>query len=163
MQDQNKPFIKALISRHDKKIFALALYLSGGDKDKAYTIAVSAFAQTLRGISPLEKDETIFNTLLKSVVDKTRETKTIVTQEAAGQDFATLPSFERESLRMMKLSLQKIPFEKRAILLLRDQLHLSYQRIAGILKISAPDAKVKTNDARIELRETMKELLSHGR
>jgi len=163
MLQQDEVYLRSIISRYEQKIFALALYLIGGDKDKAYNVATSSFVEALRETPFLEKENISLSKIAGIAVEKCRDIKTILSPDENDSDFVDLPPVERQSLLIVKTALQKLPFDIRALVLLRDQLHLPYKSISSIFKISQGDAKVQTTQARIKLRETIKELLDHGR
>jgi len=149
-----------LVERYQQRIFALALYLLGGDRDKAYALAASGFAEALRPSSPLESKETFLARAAAAVVEKCRTIKTIPSSDDA--DLAELPPQKRAPLRLVRTALLALPFETRAPLLLRDQLHLSYKGIAAALALSEADARAAVPRSRGELRKKIEEVLRHG-
>jgi len=54
---EDEKFLKLQIQRFEQKIFALALWLIGGDKNKAYNIAVAGFVEALRSFSVNETED----------------------------------------------------------------------------------------------------------
>ena len=48
---EDEKFLKLQIQRFKQKTFALALWLIGGNKNKAYDIAVASFVEALRSFS----------------------------------------------------------------------------------------------------------------
>ena len=59
MLRQDAEGLKLLISRYQQRVFALVLYLIGGDRDKAYDITASSFAEAFTITSLLEKEGVI--------------------------------------------------------------------------------------------------------
>jgi DNA-directed RNA polymerase specialized sigma24 family protein len=55
-----------------------------------------------------------------------------------------------------------LPFATKALLLLRDQLHLPYKDIADIFHTSESDARAQTAQAQMRFREKIEEILSGG-
>ena len=64
---------------------------------------------------------------------------------------------------MVRKALYSLPFDTKALLLLRDQLHLSYKGIAAVLHVPESKAKIRTTQARSELRQKIEEVLSRAR
>lgn len=56
-------------------------------------------------------------------------------------------------LRFVRSALYVLPFEERALVLLRDQLNLSYRRIAAIVGAGEEAVRRRTVSARRDLRE----------
>jgi DNA-directed RNA polymerase specialized sigma24 family protein len=153
--------VRSVVERHQQKIFALIMYLIGGDKNKTYTIASGAFSGTLRVASPLDTDSALLTKLARSAVERCRDVKTIPSFDDS--DFKGLPAEKMGSLRMVRTSLQLLPFESRALLLLRDQIHLSYKQISSVLGGSENEARIQTIEARAKLRKAVEEIIAHGR
>ncbi len=150
--------LKLFISRRQQKIFALALYLIGGDRDRAYDIATSSFAEALRSTPDLRQEDVLLAKIAGLAVHKSRNTQAMPCFDDAG--FADRTAAQSKNLDILRRALQKLPFEARALLLLRDQLNLPYAKIASIFKISGRDAKAKTIQSRLELRTMIEETLS---
>jgi len=150
---------KSLIDKYQQRIFALVLYLAGNDRDKAYEIAASSFMEAIRS-RPFLKDKKSFLIRLVGVaVEKSRNIKIIPSSDDS--DFAELPAEKRKLLRIIKTALQALSFNEKAILLLRDQLHLPYRDIAAILQISESNARTLIIHGRVRLRKKIEEAL-HG-
>lgn len=155
---QDEESLKPLISRYQQRIFALVLYLIGGDRDKAYDIAASSFVETIRTTpSPWERDIFLAR-LAGAAIERSRDVKIIPSFDES--NFVDLPPGERESLRIVKIALQKVPFNTKSLLLLRNQLHLPYKEISAILRISEKSVRVQTTQARIQLRKKIEEALN---
>jgi DNA-directed RNA polymerase specialized sigma24 family protein len=152
--------LKSVVDRHQQSIFALVTYLVGGDKNKAYTIAAGVFSEILRAASPLDADNDILARLARCAIERCRGIKTIPSFDDS--DFKGLPAEKMGSLRMVRASLQALPFESRALLLLRDQIHLSYKQISSAVGVSENEARIQTIQARASLRKAVEEVISHG-
>ncbi|MFH1594504.1 MAG: sigma factor-like helix-turn-helix DNA-binding protein [Candidatus Omnitrophota bacterium] len=161
MSTSDEKAIEGLISRYQKKIFALALYMVGGGRDKAYDIATSSFAKVLRRNPSLDDEYVFLINVATIVVSKCRALDVIPVFDQ--YDFTSLPSEKRRSLEIINRALQALPTDMKAILLLRDQLHLSYSDIAPMLKIPENSARIQTVQARAQLREKIQEVLSGTR
>jgi len=77
-------------------------------------------------------------------------------------DFSDLPAGKRKSLSMVARALHLLPFETKALLLLRVQLHISYKIIADVFEISESDARSQLGQANIKFREKIEEVMVGG-
>jgi DNA-directed RNA polymerase specialized sigma subunit, sigma24 homolog len=152
--------LKLVVERHQKSLFALVVYLIGGDKNKAYAIAAAVFAETLRSASPLDTDSALLARLAHGAIEKCRDVTAVPSFDDS--DFTGSPPVKIGSLRMIRKSLQSLPFDSKALLLLRDQMHLSYNDIAHVLGISENDARLRMTQTRAKLRKAVEEVVAHG-
>jgi DNA-directed RNA polymerase specialized sigma24 family protein len=158
---QNEENLKLLISRYQQKVFSLVLCLIGGNQDRAYEVAASSLAEAISR-SPSSENEDIFLTRVISVaIENSRSIKTIPT--FAQIDVMNIPAEEKKLLRLIQRALQTLSFEVKALLLLRDQLHLPYKDISAIMGISENNARVQTEQVRFSLRKKIEEVLSRER
>ena len=157
MYSQNEDTIKALIAQYQQKIFALALYLVGRDRDNAYGVCASSFTEAIRESSYLEQKEVFLVRLAGIVVEKCRNTKAIPIFDEL--EFLDLPAAEKMPLGIVLKALQALDFDSKALVLLRDQLNLLYKEISVIMRVSETDARRKTARARALLREKIEEIM----
>jgi DNA-directed RNA polymerase specialized sigma24 family protein len=156
----NDERLPLLIGEHQQKIFALVVYLIGGDPTKAYEIASTCFAETLRAVSSLERKGETLVKVARAAVAQCRQVQMIPYADDA--DLAAHPPERRSALRMVKKALFALDFDARAILILRDQLHISHRDIAAVLDIPEAHAKIRAPQARLALRKKLEEVLSRG-
>lgn len=149
--------VKDFIDIYQRDIFALALSLVGGNRDAAYDLTVASFVKVLPGFSPLEKEDRIFCRLVRAVLATGEDVKVIPSRGET--EFSGLPAEKRQSLQFVRQALQKLSWATRARILLRDQMHLSYQTIAAIERISPRKAKIQVIEARAALRSSLDEIL----
>ena len=155
---KNEETLKSLISRYQQKILAFALYLIGGDRDKAYEVAASSFAEAIRKGYSLEKGDVFFIRVISVVFGKSRDIKTMPNLDEI--DSMDSSAEEKRSLHIVQTALVKLSFETKALLLLRDQLHLPYKDISAIVGISENNARVQIEEARFSLRKEIEEILN---
>jgi DNA-directed RNA polymerase specialized sigma24 family protein len=156
----NEEDLSSFISSYQQKIFALAFYLIGGDRDKAYDIASSSFAEVLRAASHLEQKGVLLSRIAGIVVQKSRAVKTIPVFD--NTDFIDSAPEDKETLRILRTALQRLSFDLRALLLLREQVNLRYKDIAPIFRTSENNIRVQTTQARIQLRKIIVEVLNRA-
>jgi len=158
---EDEKVLKFRIERHQQKIFALVLYLIGGDKNKAYDIAVASFVEAIRLTPNFDLEETFLTKLANAAIIKSQGVKVIPTFDES--DFKDLPTGKQKSLSLVGRALHLLPFETKSLLLLRDQLHLPYKCIADIFKISESDARAQMSQVQLQFRDKIAEVLSSGR
>jgi DNA-directed RNA polymerase specialized sigma24 family protein len=152
--------LKLLIERHLQKIFGLVIHLVWGNSNGAYDITVSGFVEALCLTLPFEKDEVFLAKLAGIAIEKCRNTKAIPSSEES--DFIDLPCHKKAALLITKEVFYNLPFDDKALLLLRDQLHFAYRDIANIFNSSESEVKIRITHIRIKLRDGIKEILDHA-
>lgn len=152
--------LKNRIERHQQKIFALVLYLIGGDQDKAYDIATSSFAAVIRGTSINMEERTFLVQLVSMAIKKSKDVKTVPSFDDGS--FADFPFAKRRALFLVRRALQLLSFQARVLLLLRDQLHFLYKDIADVLHISESEVRAATIRAQEQFREKVEEVLNNS-
>ena len=157
---EDEKFLKLQIQRFEQKIFALALWLIGGDKNKAYGIAVASFVDALRVYSTNETEGIFVTNLVNATIKRSQGIEVMPSFDEA--DFADLPAGKRQSLSLVARALHLLPFETKALLLLRVQLHLSYKIIGDIFQIAESDARSQMGQANIQFREKIEEVMVGG-
>jgi len=157
---EDEKYLKLQIQHYEQKTFALALWLIGGDKNKAYDVAVASFAEALRVYSTKETEDIFVTNLVNATIKRSRGIEVMPSFDEA--DFSNLPAGKRKSLAMIASALHLLPFETKALLLLRVQLHLSYKIIANVFGISESDAKSQLGQANIQFREKIEEVMVGG-
>jgi DNA-directed RNA polymerase specialized sigma24 family protein len=152
--------VRYVILRYLQGIFALAFYLTSGEQDTAYEVCAESFTEALDGGSSLDQEEDLLNRLASIVVIKSRRMKVIPSFD--NLDILEVPSIEKGPLRIVLNALQSMDFDAKAVLLLRDQLCLSYKNIAVIMQTSQASARHMTTQARLQLRQRIEDIMSHA-
>lgn len=160
MPERDEEHLKLFILRYQNQVFALILYLIGGDQDKTYDICASSFAEAMRTSPPLEHEEAFLTTLIGNAIEKSRATKTIPTSNEL--DLLELPDAEKGPLRIVLKALQALDFDAKTLVLLRDQLNLSYGQIATIMRSSESNTRSKVTQARARLRKMIEDTLNYA-
>ncbi|MBN1869196.1 MAG: sigma-70 family RNA polymerase sigma factor [Candidatus Omnitrophica bacterium] len=151
--------IKFLISRYQQGVFALVLYLIGGDQDKTYDICASSFAEAMRACSSPEREGIFLAKVIGIAVEKARAIKTIPVFKEL--EFLDLPASEQGPLRLLIKAFWKLAFDDKALVLLREQLNLSYRQIAAVMRKTESDTRSEVNQARTRLREIIEDTLKY--
>ena len=153
--------LTSLIESTQQKIFALALYLIGGDRDKAYEMAASSIVDALRQTPSIEKKGDFLVQVARALLEKSKQ---IQAKPVTGpNDFLDFPPDKRRMLQIARDALQALPFETKILLLLRDQSGFSFQMISDLLQVPPDKVRMDTLHARSQLRIKIQEVLSHGR
>lgn len=155
---QDEEILKALISRYQQKVFALVLYLIGGDRDKTYEVTSSSFAEAINTRSYLDREDTFLTSVANIAIKNSREIKAMPSLN--GIELMHLSDEEKKLLRIVQTALQTLSFEAKTLLLLRDQLHLPYKDISAMMGISENNARVQMEQTRSNLRKKIEEILN---
>ncbi|MDD5346983.1 MAG: hypothetical protein PHT59_00015 [Candidatus Omnitrophica bacterium] len=157
----NEKQLTSLIARYQQKAFALALYLIGGNQDRAYDIVASGFAEAIRATASAETDAMFPARLAAAIASRSRGMRAIPSAEDYG--LSDVPPEKRAPLDLMKAAIAQLDFEVRLLLLLRDQMRLPYSQIAFVTQSTEKDARMQMNQARGALREQIALLLGKKR
>jgi DNA-directed RNA polymerase specialized sigma24 family protein len=157
--DRDQEALKQLVSCCEQKVFALALHLIGGDRNKTYEIAASAFAEAIQKLPPSQPTGSFLTAAAAKVVEKSRTAKAMPSSDEIG--LTGVADQEKGILRIVTQALRTLSFDEKALVLLRDQLHLPYKDIAAIFKTSEKNARSQTVQARDQLRKKIEEWAHH--
>lgn len=158
MYSQSKDIVRSFIAQYQQKIFALALYLAGQNQDIAYDICASSFVEAIQDKSSLEQKEVLIVELIGIAVEKCRTVKTIPVLDVI--QLLEISGAEKGQLLIVLKALQTLDFEQKVPLLLRYQCNLPYGDIATVLLVSKSDARIKIAQARVQLEQEIKRIVS---
>lgn len=153
----DKEQAKRLIACYQQNIYALIFYLIGCDQDAAYYICARSFVEALSRISRPADEDGFFNRLVRIAIKESRAAKTLPVPNEL--EFLDIPLAEKGPIRVVLKAFQKLDFDEKALILLRDQANRSYQDIGASAGLSESIAKQKTIQARIHFREKLEEAL----
>ena len=143
-----------------QEIFALIVYLIGGDQDKAYDICVDSFARAI-ATGARDEPEGAFRARLAGIaVEKSRPVQAIPSFDVL--DAIDISSQEKNLFRIVLEALQQLDFNAKALVLLRDQLNFSYKDIAVIMSVAQSEVKRSTEQARNLLRSEIEKVLNRS-
>ena len=149
--------LTSLIKLYQQKVFVLALYTSGCDANKAYEITASSFVSAIRKSPSFFGKTPFLRAVIRFAIDSAQNFNTLL---APSQMDSSEPSaVKKEIHRVVRRALLALPLEVRLILLLRDQLNLSYEDVSSILKISQEQVKMKLDNARAQLRQQVETMV----
>lgn len=149
--------LKPVINRYLKKIYPLVYYLIGNDSDKAYQITTSSYVEAFMTLRSIENESEIIVNLVQEAIKQSHSVESMPSSKVP--PFKNVPPEKVQILHILSNALQAMTFKDRALLLLRDQLHLSFKNIATVLGISQGDARSHINQARIEIRKKVERAL----
>ena len=152
--------LKSAIERYQQKIFALVLYLAGGNSNQAYDITADSFAEAFLADPSLAKEESLLANIAGIAIEKCRNTKIMPSSD--DPVLIDLPPHKRSLLLITKKSLQLLPIDDQLLLILRDQLHLPYKNIAAILHLAEGNIKIQISQVRVNLRDAIKGMLNNA-
>jgi DNA-directed RNA polymerase specialized sigma24 family protein len=158
--NRNQEELKHLISYYEQKIFALALYLIAGDRNKAYDVASSSFAETIQKSPSVEPIDSFLAAVAARVIEKSRIVKAMPSSDEI--HWVGVADQEKGILRIVSQALQALSFDEKALVLLRDQLNLPYRDMAMIFQKDEKNVQAQTLQARSQLREKIEGWTHHG-
>lgn len=145
-----------LIDRYETKVFVFVLYLSGCDLNAAYEVTAESFVSALAGPGSSSR-EGFSVRLFTAALEKSRYLKSVRFFDAS--KFVKTTPVREKLLHTSKKALEEMSFDDRVIVLLRDQVNLTYEEIGRIRGVSLQKAKVLTGQARNQFRKTIDRLL----
>jgi len=149
--DADQEELKYLIAYYEQKIFALALYLIGGDRNKTYDVASSSFAETIQKSPSVKPTDSFLAAVAAKVIEKSSLVKVMPSSDEI--HWVGIADQEKGILRIVSQALQALSFDEKALVLLRDQLNLPYRDIAMIFRTDEKDVQAQTIQARGQLRK----------
>jgi DNA-directed RNA polymerase specialized sigma24 family protein len=148
---------RALVERYEKMIFGFILSFAPFSREQAFEIAVSSFTRTFRQMWRVPRDDVFLEGLFRRVL---QEFENVIPGGDAGLSaFGDFPPNKKGHLTIVREGLIHLSREDKAALLLRDQCHLSFERIAGILGTHPRQAKSACLAARERLRRAVQAVL----
>ena len=151
LETEDDDTLKLVINKYLKKVFPLVFYLIGNDSDKAYQITASSYVESFMSIRSLEDENAFLIKLISQAIEQSRDPK--IMPSSKEPPFKNVSPERKKMLHIMSESLQALSFDEKAILLMRDQLHLSNQNITAILGISQAQVRSQINQARVAIRK----------
>lgn len=149
--------LQILTEEYHGPVYSLLVNLLAGHRDQAYELTVTAFKKTLKEPLPHESEIPVLTELAASALAAARSVQVIpsVFPEGSGASEGKLTPFLKEALAML-------PFDTRALILLRDMLHFSEQEIVFLLPFTRGKIRIELETARLGLRKKMEALLENG-
>ncbi len=164
-----------LVREHMPKLLAVARRLTGNDDD-ARDVVQDGFLQAFRAIGKFEGNSRIGTWLHRIVVNAAlmklrrarRKPESSIDQMlpaipkgedmrpvSAWRDAPSDPIERRETRRLIRASIDKLPEQYRTVLVLRDIEEMDTQEAADLLGISPGAVKTRLHRARLALRELL--------
>jgi len=157
IETENDEALKPVINRYLPKIYPLVYYLIGNDSDKAYQITTSSYVEAFMTLRSVEDENEVIVNIVQEAIKQSHSVEIMPSTKVP--PFKDVPPPKVQILHILSNALQAMSFKDRALLLLRDPLHLSYKNIATVLGISQSDARSHNNQARIEIRKKVEKAL----
>ena len=145
------------VQRHLKPVFTLALYLAKCNMATAYQVTLESFGEIVHH-TLTDGEQALLRQLLQAVVRRCRGVTP--TSFPADAEFFRLLEVKKDALPFVRQALFLLDFDSRALVLLRDQINVSYEDIGAILGLDPKKVKLETAAARVRLRDKMEEVLN---
>ena len=141
--------VKILIERYLKLLFGFSISFAPFSRDQAFQITVTSFAKTLQQYQKILKNEEWLVGLFREGLAECMRTS----PTGGGEPL------QKEPLKIIREALFRLSSHDKAILLLRDQCHFSFESIAEILGVDIHQSRSACLVAREHLRAAVKEIL----
>jgi hypothetical protein len=148
---------RTLVERYEKILFGFVLSFASFSREQAFEITVSSLTQTLKQTRHIPRDGVFLEALFRRALKEFEGT--IPAGSADLSAIGNFPEHKRESLKIIRQALASLSPEDKTVLLLRDQCHFSFERIAGILGVGPRKAKSVCLAARERLRGVVQAIL----
>lgn len=152
---QEPEAIRELGRRYALPLYGLLQSLCGKKAESLDPLVIEVFADALKSGEPFALQEplavTLTRSLLEKIQKKIRRKKISVSTELAD-------SFDPK-LRLLFKALSGLSWNQKFLLLLRDQLLLSHEEIAGILTLPKAQVPNRLKEARLLFRKNLQEFL----
>ena len=149
--------LRVLLTRYTPPVFSYILNLSGSARDAAYDKTVDLLASCLAA-RRTENSEWFLVDCLRSSLAAARTLPARAAFEMTSSAERVTPE-RAASRRFLKEALERLTFEDKSFLLLRDQLCLPYAVIAQVLQTPEREARVRVERARLSLRDSLETIL----
>ena len=133
--------VRQLIGKYQGIIFSLILNLSGSSRNAAYECAATVFEESLTVFLKHDKPFLLIDLIQRTVRTAEQLKANPIFEES---DLVGLAPEKRQSERLMKEAVLSLNFKERTLLLLRDQVNLSYEEMSLIEKMFGELFKAKT-------------------
>ncbi len=148
---------KLLIERYEKLLFGFILSFAAFSREQAFEIASNSFTAAFQQMQRIPRDGFFLEGLFRQAL---KEFEGMI--PGGRGDLSTIGDFpppRKESLKIVREALIYLSPEDKAILLLRDQCHFSFERISGILGSQPRAIRSACLGARERLREAVQVVL----
>ncbi len=170
-QGDEEAFAK-LVERYQKRVYTMAVRLLG-DREESRDVAQEVFLRVYRGLPRFRKDADFLPWLYTITANiardrwrrRKRETGMIPvpfeeTTAAADHRFSPEALLEtRETKQLVEEAVASLPWDYRVAIILRHMQDLSYDEIAGTLKLPLNTVKTRIRRGRLKLKEILAPLL----
>lgn len=150
-----------LVARYHRPVYGFILSLLGCSRNEAREMATTGIVAAVQGIREAPRGSSMWRVTLPALLERCRRV-TAVPSDGFPEGLAGGPT-KPELLRLIRQALLALPFDLRAALLLRDQLHLPYDEIGAAAGADAKQARADVTAARTQLRERLRDLAGRQR
>lgn len=159
---------RELVHRHGDRLLNMVLHLVGSRED-AEDLVQETLAQAYRAIATYEGRSRFFTWLYRIATNRAisahrkRRLETVQQREAVVWDQQPssdvndpgTAAAEADEIRRVRQAIDRLPADRRAVLVLRDIDGLDYAEIAEVLQMPAGTVRSRLHRARLELKELL--------
>ena len=146
-----------IVARYQRILFGFILSLASFTREQAFEIAISSWLHALKQKSRITADGEFLEELFREAIRQGLQKTPAGSPDLSA--FGDLTSQNKESLKIVRQALVGLPDKDKYLLLLRDQCHFTFERIAGILGVAPLQARSSCLESRERLRATVQSVL----
>jgi DNA-directed RNA polymerase specialized sigma24 family protein len=153
--------LQRLAGRYRKPVFGFVLSLLGCGRNDAREMTIGALSSAFQSLPGAPRGASVWRQVLPPLLSRCRSW--------TGQPEAGLPEGlaagpeQRALLHLIRQAVLSLPFDARAAVLLRDQLHIPYDDIGAVVRADAKQARADVTGARTRLREQLRTIAGRQR
>lgn len=145
---------RQLFDRYGAAVFSYIFFLSSAGRDAAFDKTAELMARRL-AVRRLEDEGSFLADCLREARDAARSLPVRAAFDAPSASEGPAAGAQR----LLKEALERLSFDEKAYLLLRDQLCLPYALIAQVHATDERQARLRVEKARLALREALEGIL----
>lgn len=147
--------MQEMFERHHKKIYAMALRLTGSVSD-AEDVVQETFIRAFKHLKTFHGDSRLSTWLCRIAINQSRDVFKKQARTVPERDVAVEPG-QKDALAKVRLerALRVLPAGYREVLVMHDVIGMGHKEIAEVLKTAEGTSKSQLHKARARMRELL--------
>jgi RNA polymerase sigma-70 factor (ECF subfamily) len=147
--------MREMFERHHKKIYAMALRLTGSVSD-AEDVVQETFIRAFRHLKTFRGDSRLSTWLCRIAINQSRDVYKKQARTSPERDVPVEPG-QKDALARARLekALEALPDGYREVLVMHDVIGMGHREIAEVLKTAEGTSKSQLHKARARMRELL--------
>lgn len=144
--------VKTLIELYGERVYGFIRSALGLRAELVHPLLIKSFSETIQETQPFNMTEpfrvTVMRKLIHGITNQLKNKDSSATEK--GMDLQRMIVFE---------ALSRLAWNRRVLLLLRDQMDFDFEEIASILSVPIKQLRAETQETRLEFRKHIEEVL----